>query len=65
MYDATGLLYGFRYNNVDYYYNRDVLGNINNILSKDGLVVATHKYDAFGVHQVYDGSGTLNILEWW
>ena len=32
MYDATGLLYGFRYSDVDYYYDRDVLGNINYII---------------------------------
>ena len=32
MYDATGLLYGFRYSDVDYYYDRDVLGNINHII---------------------------------
>ena len=60
MYDATGLLYGFRYNNVDYYYDRDVLGNINHIILANGQVVATYKYDAYGSHHVYSSSGQLN-----
>ena len=57
IYDATGLLYGFRYNGVEYYYDRDILGNINHIIHNNGLIVATYKYEAYGKHKVLNASG--------
>ena len=56
MYDATGLLYGFRYSDVDYYYDRDVLGNINYIILANWQVVATYKYEAYGKRKVLNAS---------
>jgi len=56
IYDATGLLYGFRYSDVDYYYNRDVLGNINHIILANWQVVATYKYEGYGKRKVLNAS---------
>ena len=62
IYDATGLLYGFRYNGVEYYYDRDILGNINHIINSNGLIVATYKYEAYGKHKVLNASG-VEVLD--
>lgn len=51
-------LYGFNYENVDYYYLRNTQGDITSIITKDGTEVARYAYDAWGNHKVLNASGT-------
>ena len=47
-YDEKGLLVGFNYNNNEYFYVRDILGNIINIIDSNGNIQATYRYNAYG-----------------
>ena len=61
LYDDSGVLIGFNYNNgttsADYYYGIDNWGNINYIYDSTGAVVVTYKYDAWG--NAISTTGTL------
>ena len=61
LYDNSGTLIGFNYNNgttsADYYYGIDNWGNINYIYDSTGAVVVTYKYDAWG--KAISTTGTL------
>ena len=46
--DGTSGKLGFVYNNVPYYYIRNVLGDVKGILDANGNLVAEYKYDAWG-----------------
>ena len=46
----------FEYNGEYYYYVKNLLGDVTELLCR-GDVVARYHYDAFGNHKVYDGSG--------
>ena len=52
-------LIGFKYNNEQYYYVRDVLRNILGIVDTNGNLVVKYRYDAWGNHQVLDANGTV------
>ncbi len=58
-YDAEGLM-GFRYNNSDYLYVKDVFNNISMILYRDKRVCARYEYDVWGNCKVYDENGNIN-----
>jgi YD repeat-containing protein len=45
-------LYGFNYNEVDYYYLRNTQGDITSIIDRNGIEVARYTYDAWGNHVV-------------
>ncbi|MBP5407850.1 MAG: RHS repeat-associated core domain-containing protein [Bacilli bacterium] len=47
-YDEKGMLVGFNYNNNEYFYVKDLTGNIINIIDSNGTIQATYKYDAYG-----------------
>ena len=50
---AANRIIGFTYNNIEYFYERDLQGNIVRIYRKDNLaIVAEYTYDAYGNHVV-------------
>ena len=54
---------GFEYNNVKYYYLKNVQGDITAIYDETGNLKAEYEYDAWGNHDIaldVDGIGTLN-----
>ena len=57
-------IFGFNYQNVDYYYLRNILNDIVAIIDKNGNEVARYEYDAWGNHQVInltsDNIGDVN-----
>ncbi|MDD4476279.1 MAG: hypothetical protein PHV95_10955 [Eubacteriales bacterium] len=64
-YDDNGYLIGFRYNGVDYYYGRNVQGDIIRIYDSTGTVIVYYSYDAWGNILTIGGSlastvGTAN-----
>lgn len=48
-YDEKGLVCGLSYNGQEYFYVRDLTGNINKIIDKDGIAIVEYKYTAYGV----------------
>ena len=48
LYDNNNLLFGFIFGNKDYYYLRDITGNINKIVDSNGLVMVKYIYTAYG-----------------
>ncbi|MDD4157262.1 MAG: hypothetical protein PHY08_11885 [Candidatus Cloacimonetes bacterium] len=48
LYDENDYLYGIIYNSVIYYYVRDILGNINGLVDKNGTLVVKYGYDSYG-----------------
>jgi len=47
-YNEEGLLVGFEFNNQDYFYIRDVLGIITDIINEEGNIELSYRYDAWG-----------------
>ena len=58
IYDFTGIA-GFKYNGNNYYYRKDILGNVIALLDGNGTLVATYVYDAWGVTRVLDNNGNV------
>ena len=61
-YGVEGMV-GFTYNGTDYYYTKDLFGNISGIYGADGTRYAAYEYDAWGNHTVtlnVNGIGSLN-----
>lgn len=48
---------GFDYENRDYYYIRNIQGDVVGIITKEGTRVATYVYDAWGNHEVISHAG--------
>ncbi len=59
IYDESGVI-GFLHNYVHYFYKKDILGNVIEIVDKDGLTVVKYVYDAWGNHKVLNPDGTEN-----
>jgi len=59
-YDQTGC-FGFRKNNADFFYQKDLQGDVIGIVNSDGYVVAKYAYDAWGNCKVQNPDGTENI----
>ena len=55
-YDAQGII-GFKYDGNVYYYKKNLLGDIDRIYDANKNLVAEYKYDAWGNHRVYTGTG--------
>ena len=53
-------LKGFRYNDIEYIYKRNIQGDITQIINSAGVVVAKYVYDAWGNHKVLNPDGTEN-----
>ena len=57
-YDAGGELVGFRYEGSDYYYGKNVQGDVTE-LYRNGVLIATYEYDAWGkLISLRDANGT-------
>lgn len=59
--DNTDTVCGILYNNVPYYFQRNLQGDIIGILNKDAETVATYSYDAWGVCNVVTDTSGCNI----
>ena len=55
-YDGSGVC-GFRYSEQDYYYVKNLMGDITGIYDSNGTLVARYVYDAWGKMRIYDGNG--------
>lgn len=60
-YDTVGLL-GFSYAGNNYYYRKDVQGNIIAILDSAGNIVVQYEYDAWGNHTVSGSNAALGNI---
>lgn len=47
-YNESGSLVGFEYDKKQYYYSRDVLGIITDVIDENGNIMVSYKYDAWG-----------------
>lgn len=47
-YDQLGLLIGFHSNGKEYFYQRDITGNINKVIDENGVCVVKYSYNAWG-----------------
>ena len=52
-YGGNGVI-GFNYNGSDYYYRKNILGDVMEIYTASGVKVASYAYDAWGNHKIYD-----------
>ena len=59
-YNEQNQLVGFEHQQSKYFYVRDLLGVIRNVIDINGNIVVTYKYDAWGNHKVYDSSNAEN-----
>lgn len=59
-YNEQGQLVGFEYDKQQYFYVRDLIGNIRNVIDKNGAVMVIYRYDAWGNHKVLNSNGTEN-----
>jgi len=57
-YSADGIV-GFNRNGQDYYYRKNLQGDIVALLDSIGNIVAKYIYDAWGNHKVYNTTGTV------
>lgn len=55
-YDINGVC-GFNYNGTEYYYRKNILGDILAIYDKNGVLKCSYVYDGWGNHKVYDENG--------
>ena len=55
-YDESGVC-GMNYNGTEYYYRKNILGDVIAIYDSLGNLQCTYKYDAWGNHKVYNASG--------
>ena len=60
-YDENSSPIAFAYNGEVYYYKKDLLGNVIEILDIAGTTVVKYTYDAWGNHKVLNPNGTENI----
>ena len=58
---------GFRYNGKDYFYRKNLQGDVTHIYDTNGTLKAKYVYDAWGNHKIttdIDGIGTLNPIRY-
>ena len=55
LYSGDGVI-GLNYGGVDYYYRKNIHGDILGIFTSSGAIVAKYAYDAWGNHKVYDAN---------
>ena len=56
-YDESGVC-GMNYNGTEYYYRKNIFGDVIAIYDSLGNLQCTYKYDAWGNHKVYNASGS-------
>jgi RHS repeat-associated protein len=47
---------GFNYNGTDYYFRKNIQGDVVGIYNASGYIVARYVYDAWGNHKIYDAN---------
>ena len=66
-YDESGVS-GFRYNNTDYYYHKNIFGDVVAIYDVNGNLQCTYDYDAWGNHTVTNATdaniGNVNPIRY-
>ena len=55
-YGEDGII-GFSYGGVDYYYRKNIQGDVIGIYTSSGAKVASYVYDAWGNHKIFDANG--------
>lgn len=63
----TSSITGFTLNGAEYYYRKNLQGDVTHILDEHGGVVAKYNYDAWGNHEIefeVNGVGTLNPIRY-
>ncbi len=55
-YGNNGII-GFNYNGVDYFYHKNIQGDVIAIYTSSGAKVASYVYDAWGNHKIFDVNG--------
>ena len=67
IYDESGVI-GFLHNYVHYFYKKDILGNVIELLDTSGNTMVKYTYDAWGNHTVTDytefGLGNINPIRY-
>jgi len=58
-YYSTDGIIGFNYNGTDYFYRKNLQGDIIAILNTSGGIVAKYVYDAWGNNRVFNSAGTV------
>jgi len=58
-YDDIGTLVGFKYNGIQYYYIKDVQGNIIGILDSNLNQIVRYEYSSWGQCTVKDNAGNV------
>ena len=64
LYDETGSAYSFIYNGTQYYYVRNLQGDVVRILNTSGTTVVAYSYDAWGQMHVYADLGLDAEGQW-
>ena len=64
LYDESGNAYSFVYNGTQYYYVRNLQGDVVKILNTSGAVVATYTYDAWGKVTSSGSIGQINPIRY-
>lgn len=62
IYDENELLCGFIYNDIKYFYVRDLLYNIIGIIDIDGNLLVSYNYDIYGNNTIITGDTTLGNI---
>ena len=65
-YGNSGVI-GFNYNDTDYYYRKNILGDVLEIYTANGVKVASYAYDAWGNHEITldtNNIGTINPIRY-
>ncbi len=57
-YDESGVS-GFRYDNTDYHYQKNIFGDIIAIYTANGQLQCKYVYNAWGEHKIYNADGTI------
>lgn len=56
-YDETGIC-GMNYNGTEYYYRKNILGDVLAVYDKNGTLLCRYIYDAWGNHKIYNAIGS-------
>ena len=58
-YNTTDGVIGFNKNNADYFYRKNLQGDVVALYNSSGALQAKYVYDAWGNHKIYNASNTL------
>ena len=61
-YHGNSGVIGFNYNGTDYYYRKNILGDVLDIYNTNGTKVASYAYDAWGNHEITLNSNNIGAI---